>query len=213
MTMDIQTSETRMKLLEAATTIFARHGFAASSIRMICTEAGANVAAVNYHFGGKAELYHEVLRHARARAYETYPTTLGLGDNATPEEQLRAFVHSFLLRIFDEERNPGFGTLMIREMIEPTVALDMLVEEGIGSLFSGLVAIVRAIMGDGADQELVLAASRSAISQCVFFLCSRAVISRISPQQTFGRDDIAKLADQISSFTICALRGLAEKAR
>jgi AcrR family transcriptional regulator len=209
--MGIQTTETRLRLLEAAAEIFSGHGYAASSVRMICARAGVNGAAINYHFGGKEGLYREVLRHVRRRAYETYPTTHGLTVNAPPREKLRAFVRSFLLRIFDEERNPGFGVLMIREMVEPTNALDMLVEEGICLLFSELVEIVRDIMGNGVEHEQVVAASRSAISQCVFFLCSRSVISRMSPDQTYGPKDIEKLAEQITSFTHCALTGLARE--
>ncbi|NVN92250.1 MAG: CerR family C-terminal domain-containing protein [Desulfuromonadales bacterium] len=211
--METQTNDTRLRLLEAAALVFARHGYAASTVRMICAQAKVNGAAINYHFGSKDELYHEVLRHVRRRAYDTYPTTHGLTAVAPPHEKLRAFINSFLLRIFDEERNPGFGTLMIREMVEPTSALDMLVEEGICSLFSELVGIVRSIMGNNVEQELVYAASRSAISQCVFFLCSRSVISRLSPQQTFGPGDIELLTEQITAFTLCALNGLAKVNR
>lgn len=207
--MDSHTHETRLRLLDAAAQVFARYGFAASSVRMICSQARVNGAAINYHFGSKEELYREVLRYVRRRAYDTYPTTHGLEADSSPDSKLRAFINSFLLRIFDEERNPGFGTLMIREMVEPTAALDMLVEEGIFSLFSELVGIVRSIMGKDADQETVNAASRSTISQCVFFLCSRSVVSRMSPDQTYGPADIEKLTGQITSFTLSALRGLA----
>jgi len=202
---------TKERILAAAGEIFGAKGFKDATIRTIALAAEVNIAAINYHFGGKEGLYREVLRHVRRRAYETYPTTHGLTGDAPPREKLHAFVRSFLLRIFDEERNPGFGTLMIREMVEPTNALDMLVEEGICLLFSELVEIVRTIMGNGVEQEQVVAASRCAISQCVFFLCSRSVISRMSPDQTYGPGDIDKLAEQITSFTHCALIGLARE--
>jgi AcrR family transcriptional regulator len=48
---------TREKLLEAAGQIFAEHGFQAATVREICSRAGANVAAINYYFGDKVELY------------------------------------------------------------------------------------------------------------------------------------------------------------
>ena len=55
---------TRNKLLEAAGQVFAEHGYHSATVREICMRAGANVAAVNYHFGDKLELYTEVLRRS-----------------------------------------------------------------------------------------------------------------------------------------------------
>ena len=37
------------------------HGFEATSLRSLTTAAGVNLAAVNYHFGGKEELFQAVL--------------------------------------------------------------------------------------------------------------------------------------------------------
>jgi TetR/AcrR family transcriptional regulator, regulator of cefoperazone and chloramphenicol sensitivity len=53
---------TRQRLLMTAAQIFADHGYAGTSVRDICARAEANVAAINYHFGGKDELYAEILR-------------------------------------------------------------------------------------------------------------------------------------------------------
>jgi len=49
-------------------------------------------------------LYAEVLKYALRCAREQYPPNLGLGKDATVEQRLHAFVHSFLLRIFDGSR-------------------------------------------------------------------------------------------------------------
>ena len=47
---------TRRALLDAAADVFAESGFRCATTREICRRAGANVAAINYHFGGKEGL-------------------------------------------------------------------------------------------------------------------------------------------------------------
>src|SRR5690606_64171 len=54
-------NETKVKILEVATELFARHGFEGASIREIAREAGVNLAAVNYHFQNKQSLYYKVM--------------------------------------------------------------------------------------------------------------------------------------------------------
>lgn len=49
-------TDTRTKILDAAESLFADKGFAATSLRDITSVAGVNLAAVNYHFGSKDEL-------------------------------------------------------------------------------------------------------------------------------------------------------------
>jgi AcrR family transcriptional regulator len=49
-------ASTRERLLEAAGHVFAEHGYHATTVREIVKRSGANIAAVNYHFGGKLGL-------------------------------------------------------------------------------------------------------------------------------------------------------------
>lgn len=52
----------KMKILLAAKKLFAKHGYDATSVRQICEEAGANVALVSYHFGGKESVFYEIFK-------------------------------------------------------------------------------------------------------------------------------------------------------
>ncbi len=51
----------KQKILNAATKLFAHKGFDAVSVREICKEANANLCLISYHFGGKQELYNAII--------------------------------------------------------------------------------------------------------------------------------------------------------
>jgi AcrR family transcriptional regulator len=54
--------ERRQAILNVAEALFAENGIAGTSVRSILATAGANVAAVHYHFGSKEKLVEEVFR-------------------------------------------------------------------------------------------------------------------------------------------------------
>lgn len=55
------TSSSADKILQAATKIFAQDNFSTVSIKQIAAASGINSALISYYFGGKKNLYQEVL--------------------------------------------------------------------------------------------------------------------------------------------------------
>jgi AcrR family transcriptional regulator len=58
---DATSADTKTRILDAAEQLFMEHGFEATSLRSLTTAASVNLAAVNYHFGSKEELFQAVL--------------------------------------------------------------------------------------------------------------------------------------------------------
>lgn len=211
--------ETRQRLLTAASAVFAEVGYYHATVREICSRAGANVAAVNYHFGDKEQLYLAVLRHGARLADEKYPIVHPAsggpapdgGAAPTPEQRLRSFIHTFMMRIFDCERVATHGRLMAREIIEPTPALDILVEEIIRPIADLLRQLVRDVLGAGASEQDVLYCASSVISQCVYYNHCRPMMIRLYPQQTYEPAEIERLAEHISRFSLSALHVFAKE--
>ena len=204
---DASPDETRRQLLEAAGEVFAEVGFRDATVREICRRAGANIAAINYHFGDKETLYAEVLRYSHGKALEKYPPLPGVPENAPPEKKLRAFVHSMLRRIFDKGPTAWHGKLMSREMIEPTAALDSLVEERMRPMAAQLSKIVAEILGCPVNDERVRLCSLSVVSQCVFYNHCRPIVSRLFPNklpQDFA--SIGHLADHVTNFSLSGMK-------
>ena len=118
--------DTRARLLDAATRLFAERGFHNVSVRDICAEAGANVAAVNYHFDGKLGLYREVVGTAITAIRAVSETLIFAPDDVPAEERLRRYVHASLPLIagrdarVDAARASWIHQLMRHETSDPT---------------------------------------------------------------------------------------------
>ena len=200
------THETWERLLAAAGEVFAARGFRATTVREICQRAGANVAAVNYHFGDKEGLYFAVLKSGAEVALEKYPPTLGLGPQATAEEQLHAFVRSLLFRIVDKGRPSWHGKLIAHEMAEPTKALTALIDKVYGPALKQLEMIVRELAGRRAPVTVVRQCLLSILGQCLYFQYARPAIQHIHPEQGFEPVDIERLAKHITQFSLAGIR-------
>ena len=70
---------TKLKIIEVAKVLFANNGFEGTSVRDIAKAADVNLAAINYHFNNKANLYLEVFKQnceeLRCNLEEIYNTT------------------------------------------------------------------------------------------------------------------------------------------
>ena len=78
-------SDTRRRLLEATEWLFIEGGYEAMSLRHITTRAGANLAAVNYHFGSKEALVQEVLSQRLDRLNRERLLLLSAGERENPQ--------------------------------------------------------------------------------------------------------------------------------
>ena len=58
---DTTSQDTKSRIVDVAEQLFMEHGFEATSLRQLTSSAGVNLAAVNYHFGSKEELFQAVL--------------------------------------------------------------------------------------------------------------------------------------------------------
>jgi hypothetical protein len=98
-------------------------------------------------------------------------------------------------------------------MIDPTPALDVLIEETIRPTSQVLTGIARDLLGPEATEQEVRLCNGSIIGQCVYYKNCRPMLVRIYPDQRFEREDIEELAEHITHFTLTALRGLARKGK
>ncbi len=203
--MDHQDS-TRTRLLEAAGEEFAAKGFDAARVRTICGRAGANVAAVNYHFGDKGQLYVEAVLHAHRCGIDS--SAGALGPDRDPCEQLRSFVHDFLKHVLAiNDLEDWRHRLILRELLHPTVASDVLIREVIRPKFERLEQIVGRFCPD-ADERKRHALAFSIIGQCLHYRMARPITERLIGREAYHTLDLDFLTEHITSFCLAALGAL-----
>jgi AcrR family transcriptional regulator len=203
---------TQERLLTCACEIFAEKGFRNATIAEISEAAGANIAAVNYHFGDKVSLYNACWRHAFKVALSAFPLRGDLADDALPELRLKAFIRAFVFRIFSDEEASVFPRIMVKEMAEPTEALGAIMNEVVAPQKQMLTDIIRELLGPDASEMDLRACGFSVISQCVFF-----AFNRVMREQHFegmpNRDvHVEKLVEHIWQFSLSGIQGVKQKA-
>ncbi len=199
---------TRQRLLEVAAEVFAEHGFHNSRVRDICARAGANVAAVNYHFRDKMGLYEEVLRHAFLAMSGGAPAGPELAD-ISAQLRLRAFVTDLLSQLLSEGRTAMYAKLVAREMVDATSAITCVIEDGIRPQMQFLFATVRELLGTEADDQLVRRCASSIIGQCMFYHTARPAILQLPLEERLDPDAVEPIASHIAAFSLAAIERLA----
>jgi TetR/AcrR family transcriptional regulator, regulator of cefoperazone and chloramphenicol sensitivity len=204
---------TREKILEAAGEVFADQGFEGATVRAITERAGVNVAAVNYHFRDKAELYNRVVLDAcsvSAAMQKTMAEAVG-----PPEARLRSLVYHFMQYLLDPARPDWMRKLKAREMANPTAALDELVEKNLRPLREEfLLPTLGELTGGCFSRKELSYIAASVMSQCLYFLQYQPIIERLNPDYyTPGKWNIEEIADHVTRFSLAALRELTRQAR
>jgi len=201
---------TQDRLLEAAYGVFAEKGFRNATVAEICERAGANIAAVNYHYGDKESLYNACWRHGFALAMTAIPFDEGVDASTRPEERLGIFIHAFMRRVFDEGAVGNFPRMMVKEMAEPTGALDAILEEVVEPQKAIMHAIVADLLTTTPDDMRVRACGFSIISQCVFFAFNRALRERYILAHDTPAIVAERLADHVTRFCLAGIADLKE---
>jgi AcrR family transcriptional regulator len=200
-------ADTRQRLIDAAATQFAEHGFENVTVRDICKASNANVAAVNYHFGDKAGLYRAVIHLAIAVMQETNELMQRAGEGLSPEDQLREFVRVFVNRLTSDSPTSWVHRLMAREMEHPTDVLDQVIMQVVGPRVAYLSGIAGTIMGLPQTDHRVLRCIGSLQMQCL-------VAARKPPavvEKTFGSaiSQIDVTIKHIAEFSIGGMKAIA----
>lgn len=202
--------QTRKKLLVAAGRVFAEKGYRDATTAEICRRAGANIAAIHYHFRSKAHLYVEACRYVFEQSIAAYPPDGGVPADAPVEQRLRGQILSLVRRVKDPD-SIGFDIVQ-KEMANPTGLLSGVMRRFIDPLQQQFIDIVRELLGPEATAQEVQLCAMSVHVQCL-----KPTIRERHRKRAFGGGrpsrlmpavEVDTLVDHILRFSLAGIRGM-----
>lgn len=197
------------RVLDAAEKLFCEKGFDGTSIRDITSEAKCNVAAVNYHFGGKDNLYTEVwrrrllvMRNIRIASIDKVMSQ----NEGKPllEELLRSYANAFIEPLINESKSGQFIKLMAREMIDRHLPKDMFLKEMIIPVMTVLQkALVKTC--PGLPESKAQLAILSVVGQLIHTVCAKL---EWADNPDIPELDLAEVVNHIVKFSAAGIRAM-----
>jgi len=192
--------DTRRRLLEAALEAFGRYGFDGASTRRIASEAGVNLAAIPYHFGGKEGLHRAVAQHivdeVSARLgplIDTVSQAQEAGDVGPDEagRMLRAMVGQAAETILGHPEAQSWAPFILREQMDPSPTFDVLYDGFMGHAHKLATALLARAIGRAEDDPETIARAFAMLGQLVIFRMGRAMVDRRLGWTAYGPGEIA----------------------
>jgi TetR/AcrR family transcriptional regulator, regulator of cefoperazone and chloramphenicol sensitivity len=202
-------STTRLRILETAGQLFAERGFAESTSKEICTRAGTNMAAVNYHFGSRDGLYEAVLIEAH-RQLVSIDELVSLASVPTdPRLKLRTFL-AHLVELGSQPKAPWGFRVVLREALSPSPAMPVLIRRAVLPKAKLIRGLIGGIMGLPDDHPSVQRAMLFAVLPCIVMtVAPKDLRNEVLPalKNTEG------LSDDLMRYVFAGLDAIAKEAK
>jgi AcrR family transcriptional regulator len=208
----ITSDPTREKLLGVAGRVFADRGYQAATIREICLRAAANVAAVNYHFGGKLGLYTEVLQES-VRAAQIEAVQNALDQNAPPEDILRAVIRARLRGVCRGDLPDWHFRILAHELAQPTPALRQLINKVARPIYKRLLELIGGMIGLPPNDDKTRLCANSVMGQILTYVLAGPLLAGVWPELKMTPEQVERIADHIADFSLSYLQDFRSKHR
>ena len=210
-------TDTRGRVLGAATTLFASKGFRATTIRDIASRARVNVASGHYHFGSKKTLYLAVLREQFATIRQALAvrggrtTTDSRLSRRALEERFRTRVQAMLDLQIGAAAVPH-PALFNREMADPTEAVPIIVREFLAPLMADMASVL-AQLAPTASPQTIERCCLSVAGQAHFYFTTRPALLHMWGMRAYPAHLTRDLAEHITAFSLGGLDAIEREAR
>lgn len=208
-----QAEQTRKRLLDTAEKLFAEKGFDAVSIREITSKAEVHLGSVNYHFGSKKELYHEIFKTRwleRAQRVRQPLKDLEKKGGQSPESVIKAIVGLIMSNPLSDEERWIHSRLIMRELSRPTEAFEIMAQNHMRPTVELIGRLINNSMGGTFSEEESMLNALSVVAQAIYFNNARVVVSRLTGNDTDEESYNKRLVEHVTGFS---LRGVGAEER
>ena len=204
---------TRRQLIEAAGKLIAARGFERATGKEICAKAGANAAAINYHFGGMDGLYAAVLQEAHDRLVTVEALAAAVTGKPDARAKLRAVLELFAHAVTGPAVSTWVLRVLGREMVAQSSRASKILDEKVRLPKARIMkGIIGELMGLPQDHPAVARGCISTLAPCFMLLIAeRATLKRVFPNFGLSPDDAGALAEHMIRFTLAGLAAVAER--
>ncbi len=200
---------TRDRLIEASGELFAEKGFKETTVRDIIERAGANLAAVNYHFGDKEKLYEEIILYIIKGITKNFPIDRDLDIKSSPEDRLRIFIRNMLYRFADPARPAWQGILVAQERMNPRPIILTVIHEEISKTRVLLFSIVQELLGADAGVDEVELCILSIMGQLMFQAHIRSPHAPpMFRKENLTGEEFKDIIQHITDFSLAGIEGV-----
>ena len=200
--------DTKTALVLAAGELFAEHGFEGTSVRAIAEKAGANVAAINYHFGSKEGLYLQTLLHV-VHCDTGRPMLAAVAGERSSVEEVAAAIRQAALDTFAKLSSPDRPQwrfrLLMRALFEPSMGrLGPIIDETFRPDVANLMALARRVRPELSDRAATLWAF-SFMGQVAFYVFLREPALRVLGREEYDPAFLAEAAEHVARVMMASL--------
>jgi AcrR family transcriptional regulator len=204
-------AQTRQQLLEVAGRLFAEQGYAHTTSKQVCELADTNIAAVNYHFGGKDGLYSAVLEEAHARLVSIELVTATTQGNADPGEKLRILLTQVVGQIARRHQDTWALRVLGREIMAPTPMMNRMVTNQIMPKLKLVSGMIAGALGVPANHPAVSRCLLSIIGPCGLLLITTPELQKqVFPSLSL---DTPTLVEHMVTFALGGLKTISASVR
>lgn len=191
--------DTRQRLIEAALKIFGEYGFEGAGTRMLADAAGANLAAIPYHFGNKEGLYRAAAHHIVESTSKEILPTLEKIDLATARKKLSrldatTLLHELLTQfsaiVIGSQFADSFASFVMREQLQPGAAFEILYDGMMRRLMESCAKMLATALGRRGDDPKILIRAQTLLGQILVFRTSRASVFRQLGWREFSKEHL-----------------------